>query len=154
MGLIGRRIAAKPRQILPAQENFMRALIFAVALAAAAGPAFAQSERNASDASGQTSLALGAIGESGLKATAGVVAVPLGVGGGVASGAGAASSAAGAPLLGMGPVLIGSAALDSAKGLSDFAAKPLSIGKEVVVGLAPQPAPKVPYTPNAKAPGQ
>jgi hypothetical protein len=132
----------------------MRPWITALAFAAFALPALAQSERNASDASGQTSLALGAIGESGLKATAGVVAIPLGVGGAAASGAGLASSAAGAPSLGMAPVVVGSSALGAAGDLIDFANKPLRVSKDVVVGPPPHAAPNVPYMPPAKAPGQ
>jgi hypothetical protein len=126
----------------------MRYALFAGTILAAATPAFAddQSAQNASAASKQTSIAVGAIGESGLRATSGVVAVPLG---GVALASGAVGVAAGA-----------SGQFEAAKGFSDasaaitkdarslveFSNAPLIITDDVVVAK-PQPAPKVPYTP-------
>lgn len=123
----------------------------AMAALALSAPAFAQSERNASAASEQTSVAVGAIGESGLKATVGVVAIPLGVAGAGAMSGGAALSAAGAPVIGGSVAQTGSAALGAAGAASDFAGKPLAISKDVIVGPAPQPAPNVPYTPVGAA---
>lgn len=125
----------------------------AIAAVLVCAPALAQSERNASAASGQTSVAVGAIGESGLKASAGVVAIPLGVAGSGAMSGGAALSAAGAPLLGGSIAQTGSAAIKAADASSDFAGKPLTVSKDVVVGPAPQPAPNVPYAPVAATGG-
>lgn len=129
------------------------AAVAAMAALAFSAPAFAQSERNASAASEQTSVAVGAIGESGLKAAVGVVAIPLGVAGAGAMSGGAALSAAGAPVIGGSVAQTGSAALGVAGAASDFANKPLSISKDVIVGPAPQPAPNVPYTPVAAPTG-
>lgn len=128
----------------------MRNAFLAAGLLAAA-PAYAQpledqSAQNASAASQQTSIAIGAIGESGLRATSGVVAIPLG-GAALASGAvGIAAGASGQFDIAKG---FSDAAVDSVKGaraLVDFSNAPLTITDEVVVAK-PQPAPKVPYTP-------
>ena len=72
----------------------MRLVVVAALAAGLAVPAHAQSAQNASTASKQTSIAVGAIAESGVRTTSGVVAVPLGATA-VASGAvgvGAAAS--------------------------------------------------------------
>ncbi|MDZ4759721.1 MAG: hypothetical protein SGJ21_01435 [Alphaproteobacteria bacterium] len=125
----------------------MRVLLLG-AIALAGAPAFAQSAQNASKASGQTSLAVGAIGESGLRATSGVVAIPLGVTA-VASGAvGVGASASGQTGLAGG---FSGAAVDASRGakaLVDFSNAPLSITDDIVM-TKPQPAPNVPYTPVA-----
>jgi uncharacterized membrane protein len=116
----------------------MRMVLVLTAALAAATPAFAQSERNASDASAATSVAVGAIGESGLKASAGVVAIPLAVAG--AAGVSGAFAVAGA----------GSAAVSLAADSADFSNKPLTISNDVVIAPPAQPAPVVPFTPEAK----
>lgn len=136
----------------------MRRILVASALAfCAASPALAQSEANASDASGATSIAIGAIGESGLKASAGVVAVPLGVAGTGSVVAGMGASEAGSNAVGIGAGGAGLVLLGAAGMSADFAREPLKIGKQVVVGPPPQAAPNVSYVPvpvPAKAPGQ
>lgn len=120
---------------------------------AAAMPAQAQSSmQNASDASKQTSMAIGAIGESGLKATSGVVAIPLGA---VALGSGAVGVAAHAS----GQTEIGGAFSTASKNVSkdarklvEFSNAPLSVTDDVIIRRqttpAPQAAPAVPFTPQ------
>jgi hypothetical protein len=128
----------------------MRYALFAGTILATAGPAFAdQSAQNASTASRQTSIAVGAIGESGLRATSGVVAVPLG-GVALASGAvGAAAGASGQYEVAKGFSDASAAATRDARSLVEFSNAPLSITDDVVVAK-PQPAPKVPFTPVAQ----
>jgi hypothetical protein len=125
----------------------MRYALIAGAFLASALPAFAdQSAQNASTASKQTSIAVGAIGESGLKATSGVVAVPLG-GVALASGAvGVGASASGQFEIAKGFSEASASTVKSARALVEFSNAPLSITDDVVVAK-PQPAPKVPYTP-------
>jgi hypothetical protein len=127
----------------------MRLAVFAALVALSTAPAFAQSAQNASTALKQTSLAAGAIAESGVRTTSGVVAVPLG-----------------ATALASGAVGVGAAAsgqFEVAKGFSEasgdmtraarkaveFSNAPLTIGNEVIVAK-PQPVPKVPYAPAAQ----
>ena len=125
----------------------MRLVLVAAALLACA-PAYGQSAQNASNASKQTSVAVGAIGESGLRATSGVVAVPLGAVA-LASGAvGVGSAASGQTDAALGFSAAAGDASRGAKALVDFSNAPLTITDEVVVAK-PQPAPKVPYTPVA-----
>ena len=123
-----------------------------IAVLGVASPALAQSEKNASDASAQTSIAVGAIGESGLKATAGVVGVPLAAAGSAAAVTGVGLSAAGLPTSGGALATVGSGTAQAGIDLVEFSGKPLTITKDVVVGPAPQPAPKVPYAPATKPP--
>jgi hypothetical protein len=126
----------------------MRFLVLIAALAVMPA-AFGQSAQNASTASGQTSVAVGAIGESGLKATSGVVAIPLGVAG-VASGAVAVgASASGQTELAGGFSGAATGASQGASALVEFSNAPLSISDDVVIA-APQAAPEVPYTPAAQ----
>lgn len=120
--------------------------------AAAAAPSYAQgSLRNASEASKQVITAAGAIGESGIKASSGVVAIPLG---GVALASGAVGVAANAS----GYTEVGSAFRDGSAGftkgarsLVEFSGEPLSVSDDVVIGKPQQPvaqdAPNVPYSP-------
>lgn len=119
----------------------------------AALPAYAQgSLRNTSEASKQVITAAGAIGESGIKASSGVVAIPLG---GVALASGAVGVAANAS----GYTEVGSAFKDGSAGftkgarsLVEFSGEPLSISDDVVIGKAQPPAaqaaPNVPYAPG------
>ncbi len=130
----------------------MRRVLTAVLLTGAAAPVHAQgSLQNASDASRQAVIAAGAIGESGLKASSGVVAIPMGA---VALASGAVGVAANAS----GHVEVGAAfetgsreAAEGAKAFVDFSGAPLAITNEVVVGRRKdadaQPAPVVPYAP-------
>jgi hypothetical protein len=125
----------------------MRYALLAGTILAAAAPAFAdQSAQNLSAASKQTSLAVGAIGESGLKAASGVVAIPLG-GVALASGAvGVAAGASGQYEIAKGFSDASVAITKDARALVEFSNAPLSITDDVVVAK-PQPAPKVPFTP-------
>jgi hypothetical protein len=128
----------------------MRYALLAGTILATAAPAFAdQSAQNASAASKQASIAVGAIGESGLRATSGVVAIPLG-GVALASGAvGVAAGASGQFELANGFSEASAAAVKDARSLVEFSNAPLSITDDVVVAK-PQPAPKVPFTPAAQ----
>lgn len=116
-----------------------------------AGAAHAQSVENASKALEQTSLAAGAIGESGLRATSGVVAVPLGVTA-LASGAvGVGAAASGQVDVADGFSAAAKDTSHAARTLVEFSNAPLTITDEVVVGqkrVPPQPAPHVPYRPQ------
>ncbi len=110
-------------------------------------PAWAQSAQNASNASKQTSVAIGAIGESGLKATSGVVAIPLGAVAVTSGAVGFSANASGHTDIGLGFSQGAASATKGAKALVDFSNAPLRITDEVIVGRKPQPAPAVPYTP-------
>lgn len=124
----------------------MRMLIL-TAFAVAGAAAHAQSTQNASDASAQTSIAAGAIGESGLRAASGVVAIPLGAAG-VASGTVAVgASASGQTEIAGGFSEAAHGASQGAKHLVDFSNAPLTITNDVVTAR-PQPAPAVPYSPE------
>lgn len=127
-------------------------LMFATILVLAALPAaHAQSAQNASTALKQTSIAAGAVTESGLRATSGVVAIPLGATA-VASGAvGVGAGASGQTDIAKG---FSGASLDASKGakaMVDFSNAPLAISDDVVIAkpkaAPPQSAPKVPYSP-------
>lgn len=129
----------------------MRLVLTAVLLTAATPAAHAQFSQNASAASKQTSIAAGAIGESGLKASSGVVSIPL-VGVALASGAvGIAAGASGQDVIANGFNTGAADATAAAKAVVDFSNSPLTITDEVVVGPPrqpkAQPAPVVPYTP-------
>ena len=118
----------------------------AAGLAAPALPAAAQSAQNASTALKQTSIAAGAITESGLRTTSGVVAIPLGATA-VASGAvGIGAAASGQFEVAEGFSDAAGGASRSARKLVEFSNAPLTIADDVVVAR-PQPAPKVPFTP-------
>jgi hypothetical protein len=120
----------------------MRSVLLA-ALALIAAPAFAQSTP-ASQTSKQTSVAVGAIGESGLKVTSGVVTIPLGAAALTSGAVGLAAGASGHNDAARG---FSQAAVDTSKGakaIADFANQPLQISDEVIV-QKPQPAPAVPY---------
>ena len=126
-------------------------LALAIALAA---PAHAQggSLRNGSEASRQAVVAVGAIGESGVKASTGVVAIPMG-GVALASGAvGHVANASGYTEVGTTFSDGAAGATKAAKSLVDFSGAPLTVSDEVIVGRpeqpVPQPAPNVPYTPE------
>lgn len=130
----------------------MRLVVTAAVCLALSAPAFAQSSlRNGSEASKQVSQAAGAIGESGLKATSGVVALPLGAIA-VASGAvGHSANASGYTHVGEGFEAGAASATKAAKAFVDFSGAPLSVSDDVIVGRkgAPQaqPAPAVPFAP-------
>jgi len=129
----------------------MRYMTAAALVLVLAAPAFAQSTRNASDASGQTSLAAGAIGESGLRATSGVVAIPLGVAALASGVVGVGAAASGQQEAAGGFSAAASGAAHGARELVNFSTAPLTITNEVVVAkpqLRPQPAPHVPYSPQ------
>lgn len=123
----------------------MRLILTAACLTVAA-PAHAQFSENASAASKQTSMAVGAIGESGFKASSGIVAIPLG-GLALASGAvGAAANASGYDQIGEGFNAGATEATEAARAAVAFGNTPLTITEDVVV--KPQPAPVVPHTPG------
>lgn len=129
----------------------MRLVLTAVLLTAATPAAHAQFSQNASAASKQTSIAAGAIGESGLKASSGVVSIPLG-GVALASGAvGIAAGASGQDVIANGFNTGAADATAAAKAVVDFSNSPLTITDDVVVGPPrqpdAQPAPVVPCTP-------
>lgn len=126
-------------------------LVLAIALAA---PAHAQggSLRNGSEASKQVIVAVGAIGESGVKASTGVVAIPMGSVA-LASGAvGHVANASGYTDVGTTFSDGAAGATKAAKSLVEFSGAPLTVSDEVIVGRpeqpVPQPAPHVPYTPE------
>jgi hypothetical protein len=124
----------------------MRLIVVAAFAAALALPAQAQSAQNASTALKQTSIAAGAITESGVRTTSGVVAVPLGVTA-VASGAvGIGAAASGQFEVANGFSNAAGGASRSARKLVEFSNAPLTIGDDVVIAR-PQPAPKAPFTP-------
>lgn len=135
----------------------MRLVLSATALALAialAAPAHAQggSLRNGSEASKQVIVSVGAIGESGVKASTGVVALPMG-GVALASGAvGHAANASGYTEVGTTFSDGAAGATKAAKSLVEFSGAPLTVSDEVIVGRpeqpVPQPAPNVPYTPG------
>jgi hypothetical protein len=130
----------------------MRLVLTAAVLMAIAPAAHAQFSQNASAASKQTSMAIGAIGESGLKASSGVVAIPLG-GIALASGAvGIAARASGRDALADGFNAGAAEATEAAKAVVDFSDSPLTITDEIVVGRPKQPkaqpAPNVPFSPT------
>lgn len=130
----------------------MRLVLTAILLTGAAAPAYAQgSLQNASDASKQVVVAVGAIGESGLKASSGVVAIPMGAVA-LASGAvGVAANASGYTEVGQAFDAGSKEATEGAKAFVDFSGAPLTVTNDVVVGRRKntdaQPAPEVPYTP-------
>lgn len=129
----------------------MRLVLTVAALMAISPAAHAQFSQNASAASKQTSIAAGAIGESGLKASSGVVSIPLG-GIALASGAvGVAARASGRDGLANRLEAGAAEATEAARAVVDFSNSPLTITDEVVVGrpkqAKAQPAPSVPYTP-------
>lgn len=126
-------------------------LMLAATLAA---PVHAQggSVRNGSEASKQAIVAVGAVGESGVKAASGVVAIPMG---GVAVVSGAVGDVANASgYTDVGAAFSGGAAgaTKAAKSLVDFSGAPLTVSDDVIVGRpatpVPQPVPNVPYTPE------
>lgn len=132
----------------------MRLVLLAViAMAATTTPAQAQgSLRNTSEASKQVITAAGAIGESGIKASSGVVAIPLG---GVALASGAVGVAANASGYNeVGSAFKGGSAgfTKGARSLVEFSGEPLSVSDDVVISKpqqpVAQPAPSVPYAPD------
>jgi hypothetical protein len=124
----------------------MRLIAIAAFAAALVVPAHAQSAQNASTALKQTSIAAGAITESGVRTASGVVAVPLGATA-VASGAvGVGAAASGQFEVADGFSDAAGGASRSARKLVEFSNAPLTIGDDVVIAR-PQPAPKVPFTP-------
>jgi hypothetical protein len=122
-------------------------VLTAAAVFVLTGPAWGQSAQNASNASKQTSVAIGAIGESGLKATSGVVAIPLGAVAVTSGAVGYSANASGHTDIGAGFSKGSASATKGAKALVDFSNSPLTITDDVVVGRKPQPAPAVPFTP-------
>lgn len=130
----------------------MRLVLTATALMAVS-PAHAQgSLQNASDASKQVVLAGGAIGESGLKASSGVVAIPLGAVAVTSGAVGYAANASGHTEVGKAFSAGAEEVTKDAKQLVDFSNAPLTVTDDVIVGRAKnteaQGAPKVPFTPN------
>ena len=125
------------------------AALVALSAMPAALPAFAQSAQNASTALKQTSVAVGAITESGVRTTSGVVAVPLGVTA-LASGAvGVGATASGQYEAGKSFSAASGDMTRAARKAVEFSNAPLTIGNEVILAK-PQPAPKVPYAPAAQ----
>lgn len=126
------------------------ALLAGTALAlttpAMTAPAFAQSVQNASTALKQTSLAAGAITESGLKVTSGAVAIPLGATAIASAATGVAAGASGQFEAAKGFSAAASDAVHGARALVEYSNAPLAITNEVILAK-PQPAPKVPYSP-------
>lgn len=122
----------------------MRALPFALLLAALAGPAFAQdSAENASAAAGASSEVAGHLAASGVQTAVGVSAVPASVVGTASVVGGSAVAAGGSAVAGAGAGLS-----EAAAGSADFASGPLKVDDRVVV--SPDAAPNVPY--DAQAP--
>ena len=124
--------------------------------AALAAPAHAQggSFRNASEASKQVVTAVGAIGESGLKASTGIVAIPLG---GVAVASGVVGNVAGASgFTDVETAFTGASEEEKAeaKKVVDFSGSPLTVSNDIIVDRpkAPvaQPAPHVPFAAEQK----
>jgi len=129
----------------------MRLVLTAATLMAISPAAHAQFSQSASTASRQTSIAAGAIGESGLRASSGVVSIPLG-GAALASGAvGIAARASGQDGIADGFSAGAADVTDAARAVVDFSNAPLTITDDVVVGRQrqrqAQPAPVVPSTP-------
>jgi hypothetical protein len=131
-------------------------LTTALAIAPAMSPtSFAHAQgslRNTSEASKQVIIAAGAIGESGIKASTGVVAIPLG-GVALASGAvGAAANASGYTETGKGFQDASGGISKGARSLVEFSGEPLFVSDEVVLAKpaqpVAQPAPRVPYKPD------
>ena len=116
-------------------------------------PADAQgSVRNASEASKQVIISAGAVGESGIQASTGIVAIPLG-GVALASGAvGVAANASGYNEIGRGFQDVSGGVSKGARSLVAFSGEPLSVTDDVIVGKPAQPlaqpAPRVPYAPG------
>jgi hypothetical protein len=129
----------------------MRPIFLSLGLGLIAGAplASAQVVDNASRASQQASTAAGVLAESGVKASAGVVAVPLGAAGVVSGSAGLSAAASGQNGLAGGLSGAAGDASKAASALTDFSNKPLSIEDDVVI--APQPAPQVPAMPTPAA---
>lgn len=132
----------------------MRLALPAIAILALATPTHAQggSVRNGSEASKQAIVAVGAVGESGVKATSGVVAIPMG-GIAVASGAvGHVANASGYTDVGTTFSTGAAGATKAAKSLVDFSGAPLTVSDDVIVGRpatpVAQPVPNVPYAPE------
>jgi hypothetical protein len=129
----------------------VRLVLTAAFFVFAALPAHAQSSsQNLSEASKQTSLAIGAIGESGLKASSGVVAIPLGAVAITSGAVGHSANASGYTDIGKAFSNGAEDATKGAKAFVDFSNSPLSVTEEVIVGRktppAAQPAPNVPFT--------
>jgi len=130
----------------------MRLVLTAALCITMSAPALAQSSlRNGSEASKQVSQAAGAIGESGFKASSGVVALPMGAIA-VASGAvGQSANASGYTHVGEGFEAGAASATRAAKAMVDFSGAPLSVSDDVIVGRKAepkaQPAPAVPFAP-------
>jgi hypothetical protein len=115
--------------------------------------AHAQSSlQNASEASKQVIVAAGAIGESGLKASSGVVAIPLGAAALTSGAVAIAANASGYTEVGQAFSHGADDVTGDARKLVDFSNAPLTVTNEVVVGRsktpAAQPAPAVPFTPE------
>ena len=136
----------------------MRLVLLATAIVLApammpTAPTYAQSSvRNASEASKQVIISAGAVGESGIKASTGIVAIPLG-GVALASGAvGVAANASGYTEIGKGFQDVSGGVSKGARSLVEFSGEPLSVTDDVIVGKPaqplPQPAPRVPYAPG------
>ncbi len=132
----------------------MKLVLTAAALAVAAPAAHAQSSaQNASDASRQVVLAVGAVGESGLKATSGVVAIPLGAVALTSGAVGVAANASGYTEVGKAFEGGSEDFTKGARSLVEFSGAPLTVTDDVIVGqrkaanTEAQPAPTVPYTP-------
>ena len=121
------------------------ALIFVLA-----APALAQSVP-AVQASAETSRAVGAIGETGLRVASGAVTVPLGVTE-LASGAvGVGAAASGQTQIAGGFSAAAAGSAHAARDVAVFANQPLTITDDVVMAkprARPQPAPNVPYKPQ------
>lgn len=142
----------------------MRLVLATMLALTLAAPAHAQlgSVRNTSEASKQVVVAVGAIGESGVKAASGVVAIPLGsvavASGAVAHGAGASGYTDVETAFSAGA----SSATGAAKSFVDFSGAPLTVTDNVVLGQkakssqtartkgapAAQAAPNVPFAPD------
>ncbi|OYX45706.1 MAG: hypothetical protein B7Y90_18540 [Alphaproteobacteria bacterium 32-64-14] len=132
----------------------MRLALTAAIFLGLSAPAFAQgSLQNGSEASRQVSQAAGAIGESGLKAASGVVAVPFGAVAVASGAAGHSANASGYTDIGTGLQAGAASATKAATAFVDFSGSPLTVSDDIIVGRKPaqkpvaQPAPAVPYAP-------
>ena len=133
----------------------MRLVLTAAIFLTVSAPALAQgSLQNGSEASRQVSQAAGAIGESGLKAGSGVVAVPFGAVAVASGAAGHSANASGYTDIGAGLEAGAARATKAATAFVDFSGSPLTISDDIIVGRkptqkpVPQSAPAVPYAPT------
>lgn len=118
----------------------MRILLLSLMTASLAGPAFATDTDGDSyaGASRESGEAVAALTEAGVKTVAGIVTIPLAVGG-------LGSQAVGSVANGVGDSAgaVGTGVLDGAQDAADFATSPLTVTDKVITRAPPAPA--VPY---------